>query len=74
MSANQSLTIVAYAPSDVSTDGAVDLADLNAVLRVYGQSVPPEGAPWDRADIDGDGHVGMEDLTSVLASFGTDGC
>lgn len=74
VSANQSLTIVAYAPSDVSTDGAVDLADLNAVLRVYGQSVPPEGAPWDRADIDGDGHVGMEDLTSVLASFGTDGC
>lgn len=74
VSANQSLTVVAYAPSDVSADGAVDLVDLNAVLRVYGQSVPAHGAPWDRADINGDGHVGIDDLTSVLASFGTDGC
>ena len=72
--ANQSLTVVAYAAADVSPDGAVDLADLNAVLRVYGQAVPSDGAARDRADIDGDGDVDMDDLTAVLAAFGTDGC
>lgn len=72
--ANQSLTVTARAGADLNDDAIIDLADLNRLLRVFGQSVPSGGADWDRADIDGNGVVDIDDLVYLLAAFGTDGC
>jgi hypothetical protein len=72
--ANQSLTVTARAGADLNDDAIIDLADLNRLLRVFGQSVPGGGADWDRADIDGNGVVDIDDLVYLLAGFGTDGC
>ncbi len=72
--ANQSITVEAHAPGDLNADAFVDLADLNRLLAVFGQTVPPDGAEWDRADIDGSGTVDIDDLVYLLAAFGTEGC
>jgi len=49
---------------DVSGDGVVNLADLNAVLANFGQNSP-------NGDTNGDGAVNLADLNTVLAAFGT---
>ncbi|XHC24662.1 GC-type dockerin domain-anchored protein [Phycisphaerales bacterium ac7] len=51
---------------DVTSDGAVDLSDLNLVLANFGQATA-EG------DTNGDGVVDLQDLNLVLAQFGA-GC
>ena len=51
-------------PGDVTGDGQVDLADLNAVLANFGQAS-------DIGDTNGDGTVDLADLNTVLAAFGT---
>ena len=50
---------------DVDGDGAVDFADLLAILTAWG----PCSAPCPE-DIDGDGIVGFSDLLAVLANWG----
>jgi hypothetical protein len=51
-------------PSDVTGDGAIDLADLNTVLANFGQA---SGS----GDTNDDGVVDLADLNAVLAAFGT---
>lgn len=66
---------------DVTGDGAVDLADLNAVLAAFGNvahdgqdpllvSTAKGGRRY--GDATGDGFVNLADLNLVLAKFGTD--
>lgn len=50
-------------PADVTGDGFIDLADLNAVLSAFGQAS-------DSGDANGDGSVDMTDLNIVLGAFG----
>ncbi len=50
-------------PADVTGDGVIDLADLNAVLGAFGQAS-------DSGDANGDGSVDMNDLNIVLGAFG----
>ena len=51
-------------PGDVTSDGTVDLADLNLVLANFGQTTTD-------GDTDGDGVVNLIDLNAVLANFGS---
>lgn len=51
-------------PADVSSDGLVDLIDLNLVLANFGQSSAD-------GDATGDGNVDLADLNAVLGAFGT---
>lgn len=74
VAANQSITVEARAPGDINGDAFVDLVDLNRLLAVFGRTVPPDGADWERADIDGSGEVDVDDLVYLLAVFATDGC
>lgn len=66
---SESLEITVLA-GDLDGDGDVDLADLSALLAVYGLC---DGDPgFDPvADIDGDGCVGLADLSALLANYGT---
>ena len=48
---------------DLNADGAIDLADLNAVLSSFGQDTC--------LDATGDGVMDLADLNAVLANFGT---
>ncbi|MBX3352801.1 MAG: hypothetical protein KF684_07685 [Phycisphaeraceae bacterium] len=50
-------------PGDVNRDGAVDLADLSAVIQSFGQMDF-------NADANSDGIVNMADINLVLANFG----
>ena len=52
---------------DRDGDGFVGQADLDIVLAVWGQNVPPADP---RADTDGDGFVGQADLDCVLGDWG----
>lgn len=68
--------LVALDPSpaclaDVTGDGLVNVADLSALLTVYGAS---EGDPLYDAelDLDLDGVIGLSDLSLMLGVFGTD--
>lgn len=54
-------------PGDLNNDGFVGIADLNIVLGVWNQAIPP-GDP-DLADPSGDGFVGIEDLNAVLGNW-----
>ena len=56
-------------PGDTTGDGLINFADLNAVLSVFGQSVPPGTS----GDVTGDGLVNFADLNTVLSRFGA-GC
>jgi hypothetical protein len=49
-------------PADLNDDGAVDGADLGALLASWGQPGP--------ADLDGNGVVDGIDLGSLLAAWG----
>jgi len=51
---------------DLDGDGFVGINDLNIVLGVWNQNVPP-GNPL--ADPSGDGFVGIEDLNTVLGNW-----
>ena len=53
---------------DVNGDGFVGQGDLDIVLGVWGQSVPPADP---RADLTGDGAVGQGDLDRILANWGS---
>lgn len=57
-------------PADINADGAVNTADLTALLGSFGQSVTPGTA----GDINGDGVVNTADLTALLGVFGSAGC
>ena len=52
---------------DLNVDGFVGQADLDIVLGVWGQSVPPADG---RADPSSDGFVGQADLDTVLGNWG----
>jgi PEP-CTERM motif len=51
---------------DLDGDGFVGIADLNIVLGVWNQNVPPADPA---ADPSGDGFVGIEDLNTVLGNW-----
>lgn len=51
---------------DLNGDGFVGIIDLNIVLGVWDQAVPPADG---RADPSGDGIVGIEDLNVVLSNW-----
>ena len=51
--------------ADITYDGNVDLADLNAVLATF-------GTDSNCGDVNGDGMVDLVDLNLVLAGFGSD--
>jgi hypothetical protein len=55
---------------DVDADGCVDMADHDAIVAAFGQSVPPANASLDLND---DGLVNMHDRLIVLQNFG-EGC
>ena len=52
---------------DRDGDGFVGQSDLDIILGVWGQNVPPADP---RADTDGDGFVGQADLDCVLGDWG----
>ncbi len=53
-------------PGDLDDDGFVGINDLNIILAVWNQNVPPADP---RADPSGDGFVGIDDLGSVLGNW-----
>lgn len=53
---------------DTNADRIVNIDDLNAILALWGQSVPPGQLP----DFNADGSVNVTDLNRVLAFWGTD--
>jgi len=53
-------------PGDVTCDERIDVADLLAVLAVWGPCTP-----LNRADVDGSGTVDVTDLLALLANWGT---
>lgn len=55
--------------ADLDGSGAVDLADLSALLTNFGQ---PAGGAFAGGDIDGDGDVDLADLSALLTEFGSD--
>ena len=58
-----------WLPGDLSGDGFVGIADLNAVLSNWNQNVTP-GDPL-LGDASGDGFVGITDLNGVLGNWNT---
>lgn len=52
---------------DINFDGAIDFADLNAVLSNFGATGTPGALP---GDVNNDGVVNFADLNLVLANFG----
>ena len=54
-----------HCPGDTNNDNTVDLADLNAVLALFGQPTTSG------ADLDNSGAVDLADLNTVLSAFGT---
>ena len=56
-------------PVDVTDDGAVNFADLNAVLSTFGQT--SGGGAMLPGDANLDGAVNFADLNAVLSQFGT---
>ncbi len=50
---------------DIDGDGAIDLADLNALLATFGSEVDPGTG----ADLDADGDVDLVDLNILLANW-----
>jgi hypothetical protein len=61
------VTLSLMLAGDLDGDGFVGIADLNAVLQGWNQSVDP----WDLSlgDVTGDGFVGIADLTVVLGNW-----
>lgn len=59
-------TCAAACLGDTDGSGAVDLADLNAILSQFGQPA----ALGDPADFDGSGFIDLPDLNAVLSEFG----
>ena len=55
-------------PWDVNHDGIVNVFDLTAVARYFGQEAPIDLEPY--PDINGDGVVDIHDITLVGAHFG----
>jgi hypothetical protein len=51
-------------PGDTNGDGAVDFADLNAILATYGESGFADG------DVNGDCAVEFSDLNEVMSNYG----
>jgi len=64
------LTVCSSCAGDLDCDHDVDLADLAALLAIYGCS---QYDPFCDvcADFDGDGQVGLPDLAALLAVYGT---
>jgi len=58
--------IVEDIDGDLDSDGFVGINDLNIILGVWNQNVPPADA---RADPSGDGFVGIDDLNTVLGNW-----
>ncbi len=67
---NQTITVTSPCLADLNGSGQVDLADLNAMLARYGQSVPT----MTLGDLNANGHVDFDDLTTLLALFATSPC
>ncbi|MHC5022927.1 MAG: agmatine deiminase family protein [Planctomycetota bacterium] len=59
------LTVTYTYPGDLDGSGAVDIADLLALLAAWGPCPPPCAA-----DLDGDGSVGILDLLALLEGWG----
>jgi len=60
---NSALAIPCRLAADIDCSGAVDGADLSAVLAGWGPGQGPE-------DLDGDGFIGAGDLAQVLSNWG----
>jgi hypothetical protein len=56
--------VTAPCPGDTNKDNSVDLADLNAVLALFGQTTTSS------ADLDNSGAVDLQDLNILLSAFG----
>jgi hypothetical protein len=56
-----------FGMGDLDGDGAVDLADLAALLGCYGMT---DGATYRDGDLDGDGDVDLADLATLLGHYG----
>ena len=67
---NQTLAAVSPCLADIDRNGIVDLDDLNALLRTYGQTVPRMTG----ADLNANGEIDIEDLVTLLALFATSPC
>ena len=55
-----------YAQGDTNLDGAVNLADFNALAANFGQS----NRTWQQGDFTYDGRVNLEDFNALAANFG----
>jgi len=56
-------------PTDINGDGVVDMKDVGAVARAFGES--PGRPRWDPAlDINGDGVIDLMDLALIARDFG----
>jgi hypothetical protein len=67
---NQTITVTSPCLADIIPNGQVDLADLNALLSRYGQTVDRMSA----GDLNANGGVDFDDLTTLLALFATSPC
>ncbi len=67
---NQTITVTSPCLADIVPNGQVDLADLNALLARYGQTVDRMSA----GDLNANGEVDFDDLTTLLALFATSPC
>ncbi|XOV77094.1 MAG: ASPIC/UnbV domain-containing protein [Phycisphaerales bacterium] len=67
---NQTITVTSPCLADIVPNGQIDLADLNALLVRYGQTVDRMSA----GDLNANGQVDFDDLTTLLALFATSPC
>lgn len=57
-------------PADINGNGAVDVADLLAVITAWGRCAVPTSCPADVAPPEHDGVVNVSDLLSVITNWG----
>jgi hypothetical protein len=64
-------TFATYLPGDISGDGFVNVADLQALVAAWGSS-SSGGGTWNaNADLNNDGYVNVGDLQILVASWGS---
>lgn len=66
--ADQAITVAGDTPGvqgDVTGDGQVDIADVNAIINIMLQKNPASDYPGD-ADVSGDGNIDIADVNAVI--------
>ena len=56
---------------DVNGDGAVDVADISAIISVMAGATTPDASASGTADVNGDGAVDVADISSVITIMAT---